>query len=340
MRAAILIKNGNAKESFEIRNTELPHPGPNQVRIKVQGFGLNFADVMARLGLYKAAPPLPSILGYDVVGHIESVGENVINLQVGDRVIALTRFGGYAEYALAENEVAVKISEEIPNGEAVALSTQYCTAYFLAHEMANIQKEDKVLIHAAAGGVGTALTQMAFHAGCEIFGTCGSQEKIEYIRANGVHHPINYRAVAFSTAVKEILGDDDGLDAIFDPVGGKSIKQDFKLLGAGGRVLSFGFSAMNQAASIFGKIRAVAGFGIYHPVQFLSNSKGMIGVNMLEVANKKPHKITRVMRAVTKMYSDKIIKPHVGGEYSVEDIGAAHAFLESRKSMGKIVVNW
>lgn len=340
MRAAILTKNGKAKESFEIRNTDLPHPGPHQVRIKVQGFGLNFADVMARLGLYKAAPPLPSILGYDVVGHIESVGENVTNLQIGDRVIALTRFGGYAEYAIAENEVAIKIAEEIPNGEAVALSTQYCTAYFLAHEMANIQKGDKILIHAAAGGVGTALTQMAIHAACEIFGTCGSQEKIEYIRANGVHHPINYREKSFSLVVRDILGDDDGLDAIFDPVGGKSIKQDFKLLGAGGRVLSFGFSAMNQAKSIFSKLSAVAGFGIYHPVQFLSNSKGMIGVNMLEVADKKPHKIQRVMEAVTKMYSDNIIKPHVGGEYNVEEIGEAHAFLESRKSMGKIVVSW
>lgn len=339
MRAATLVQYGSAEHSFEIREVATPTPGPGQIRIKVQGFGLNFADVMARLGLYQAAPPLPAILGYDVVGTIDVVGPDVTSHNIGDRVMALTRFGGYAEYVLAEEMAAVKISEDMSNGAAVALSTQYCTAYYLAYEMANLQSGDKVLIHAAAGGVGTALTQMAIHKNCEVFGTCGSEEKMDYIRTNGVHYAINYRSEDFNLAIDKVMAG-ERLDVIFDPVGGKSIKKGFRLLGAGGRIYSFGFSSMNQAKNIFSKMKKLIECGFYHPLQFLSKSKGMIGVNMLEIADRKPHKIARVMKAVVEQHQEGIVNPHVGGSYPVEELGAAHAFLESRKSMGKIVVNW
>lgn len=340
MRAATLVRYGTPESSFEIREVASPTPGPGQVRIKVQGFGLNFADVMARLGLYQAAPPLPAILGYDVVGTIDAVGHNVKNHHVGDRVMALTRFGGYAEYVLAEEMAVASIPEDMANGIAVALSTQYCTAYYLAYEMANLQPGDRVLIHAAAGGVGTALTQMATHENCVVFGTCGSKEKVNYIRSNGVHHPINYREEDFGEVIRTIVGLEEGLDVIFDPVGGKSVKLGFKLLSAGGRIYTFGFSSMNQAKNIFTKMKKLLEFGLYHPVQFLGKSKGMIGVNMLEIADRSPHKISRVMNAVVDQYRQGIIKPHVGGSYPVAELDTAHALLESRKTMGKIVINW
>ncbi len=339
MKAAYLIKYGASKTSFEIRETERPVPESNQVLIKVEAFGLNFADVMARLGLYKAAPPLPAILGYDVVGKVESVGSEVSNVKIGQRVTALTRFGGYAEYAIAEKEVVFPVPESFQVGVAVALATQYSTAYFLSHNMANLQENDKVLIHAAAGGVGTALVQMALHKKCTVFGTCGSPEKIEYLKQNGVHHPINYRATDFEESVWKVVGT-VGLDAIFDPVGGKSVKKDYRLLGPGGRVFSFGVSSMNQTKSIFGKLRVLWQFGLYHPVQFLSNSKGIVGINMLKIAEENPEKIAKAMGAVIQMTEEGILKPHVGGEYSVKDIAAAHEFLESRKSTGKVVVKW
>ena len=130
------------------------------------------------------------------------------------------------------------------------------------------------------------------------------------------------------------------MDAVFDPVGGKSVKKDYRLLGAGGRVFSFGVSSMNRTKSIFGKLRVLWQFGLYHPVQFLSNSKGMVGVNMLKIAEENPGKIAAVMQSVIKMTEEGILKPHVGGEYNVTEIDKAHEFLESRKSMGKIVIKW
>ncbi len=339
MKAAYLIKYGPAETAFEIREAIKPVSKPNQVLIKVEAFGLNFADVMARLGLYKAAPPLPAILGYDVVGRIEVVGDEVTHLKVGERVTALTRFGGYAEYAIAESNVVFKVPETFSAGVAVALATQYSTAYFLSHNMANLQENDKVLIHAAAGGVGTALVQMALHRKCIVFGTCSSSDKMEYLKKNGVHHPINYRQNDFEKAVLNSIGN-NGMDAIFDPVGGKSVKKDYRLLGAGGRVFSFGVSSMNQTKSIFGKLRVLYQFGLYHPLQFLSNSKGIVGINILKVGQEKPEKLSRAMEAVIGMTEKGILNPHIGGEYPVEQLAEAHQFLESRKSMGKIVVKW
>ena len=333
------MKYGKSDTAFEIREVEIPVVSNDQVLIKVEAFGINFADVMARLGLYKGAPPIPALLGYEVVGHVEKCGSNVQDIKVGDRVSAITRFGGYAEYAVAQKEVANIIPESMSVGTAVALATQYTTAYFLSHTMANIQEGDKVLVHAAAGGVGTALVQMALHKKCLVFGTCSSLDKMDYLRKNGVHHPINYLEKDFASEIKTILGT-GGLDVIFDPVGGLSVSKGYKLLTAGGRLVSYGVSSMNKTKSIFGKIGVLAQFGIYHPLQFLSNSRGMIGVNMLKLGEENPEKVANAMKAVINLAQKGIIKPFVGGEYKVDQMAEAHEYLESRKSMGKIVVKW
>ena len=339
MRAAFLVKYGASQTAFEVRETEKPSLSPDQVMIKVAAFGLNFADVMARLGLYKAAPPLPAILGYDVVGHVEECGSNISGLKVGDRVVALTRFGGYAEYAVAEEAMAHKIPENFSAGIAVALATQYSTAYFLSHSMANLKEGDRVLVHAAAGGVGTALVQMALLKNCMVFGTCSSVEKMEYLKKLGVHHPINYKKNDFEKEIR-LLNKDVGLDVIFDPVGGTSVRKGFRLLGAGGRILTFGVSSMNKNTSFFGKLKVLFQFGIYHPIQFLGGSKGMIGVNMLKVGEERPDKVANAMKAVIQMTEKGDLNPFVGAEYNIELLAEAHQFLESRKSMGKIVVKW
>ncbi|NNC95363.1 MAG: zinc-binding dehydrogenase [Chitinophagales bacterium] len=339
MKAAYLIKNGKPEEAFEIREIDKPIPGHDQVLIKVEGFGLNFADVMARLGHYKDAPPLPAILGYDVVGTIDAKGEGVEEFNVGDRVTALTRFGGYAEFAVSDRRAIAKIPDDMDAGVGVALSTQYCTAYMLSIEMVRLHKNDHVLIHAAAGGVGTALIQIAQHHECIIFGTAGSDKKIQSLKDSGVHHAINYRKEDFAEVIRKIVGK-RGLDVVFDPIGGSSVKKGFRLLGAGGRIITFGGSAMTQAKGLLGKIRVGIGFGIYHPVAFLMNSRGMIGVNMLRIADQRPHMIERVMKKVVKMTEEGILKPEVGGEFSIDELADSHRFLESRKSMGKIIVRW
>ena len=161
MKAAVLVRKGDPSRAFEIREVPDPKIKDGEVLIKVEGFGLNFADVMARLGLYADAPPMPSVLGYDVTGRVTAVAPDITHLQVGDRVTAMTRFGGYAEYVAAMGMGTARIAEDMPVGEATALTTQYCTAYYAAAEVVNLHEGDRVLIHSAAGGVGTALLQHA-----------------------------------------------------------------------------------------------------------------------------------------------------------------------------------
>ena len=179
MKAAVLVKNGHAATAFEIREVPKPALAKGQVLIKVECFGLNFADVMARQGMYKEAPPIPAILGYDVAGTVEEVSDGVINVKPGDKVFAMTRFGGYAEYAVTNSSAVALIPNNISSAAATALATQYCTAYYAAAEMVNLHEGDKVLIHAGAGGVGIALIQYATYKGCEIFSLLPAVEKID-----------------------------------------------------------------------------------------------------------------------------------------------------------------
>lgn len=338
MKAAVLVKNGNAANAFEIREVPKPQPGEGEVLIKVAAFGLNFADVMARNGMYREAPPIPAILGYDVAGYIESVGAAVQNVKAGDRVVAMTRFGGYAEYAVTNATAVAAIPADIDNATATALATQYCTAYYLAAVITNLYQGDKVLIQSGAGGVGTALIQYAKYKGCEIFSTAGSNEKFQYLSALGVQHPINYSTGDFEKIIKERTGS-KGVDMIFDAVGGISVKKGFRSLGAGGRLVCYGAAAMN-GTNIFGKIKAALGFGFYHPLMLMMPSKSIIGVNMLNIADEKPEVIQRCLQAVVQLTNEGIFKPALGKSFPVSAIGAAHEYLEKRKSTGKIAVEW
>lgn len=338
MKAAVLVKNTSAKNAFEIREMPMPSPSNEQVLIKVEGFGLNFADIMARQGNYKDCPALPAIIGYDVVGVVTQIGSAVNNVKVGDRVTAMTRFGGYAEYALTDYRACAKISADYDLGKATALTTQYCTAYYCFEEAVNLYKDDYVLIHAAAGGVGTALVQLAKNKGCKIFGTAGSDSKLKYLKELGVDFPINYNKENYVDAVKKVVGD-NGVDAIFDAVGGDYVKKDLKILGSGGRLVLFGAATMT-GANIFEKINAGLGFGFYHPAEFMMSSRAMIGVNMLRIADDRPEILKRCLENVVKLVDAGILDPTVGKVFPVNQLAEAHTYLETRQSMGKVTVTW
>ncbi|MFT3679542.1 MAG: zinc-binding dehydrogenase [Ferruginibacter sp.] len=338
MKAIMLIKTGNADKAFEMREVPKPSPQDDEVLIKTEVFGLNFADVVARRGMYKEAPPIPFVPGYDVAGIVEETGKDVTNVQKGDRVMAMTRFGGYSEYAVTKATAVAKIPGNMDAAVATALTTQYCTAYFSAAEMVNLYKGDKVLIHAGAGGVGTALIQYAAYKECEIFTTAGSKEKFKHIISLGVHHPINYKIKDFETEVKNITGG-KGVDVIFDAIGGKSVKKGMHLLAPGGRLICYGASGMNDK-NIFGKIKDAIGFGFYHPIMFMMPSKSMIGVNMLKIADHKPKVLQRCLENVVKLADEGVFKPTVSKIFDVSEIAAAHDYLEKRNSIGKVAVKW
>ncbi|MEN9569902.1 MAG: hypothetical protein RL172_1133 [Bacteroidota bacterium] len=338
MKAVILKKYSSASNAFNIIDVPIPAVGTGQVLIKVACFGLNFADVMARVGMYKEAPPLPAVLGYDVAGTVEAIGAGVTHVAPGDKVFAMTRFGGYAEYALTQAEAVAKIPAGIDMAAATALATQYCTAYYAAAAITNLYKGDNVLIHAGAGGVGMALLQLALHKGCQVFSTAGSDEKVNMLKAMGVHHPINYNNNSYWQQIRTLTGG-KGIDVIFDAVGGGSVNKGFKQLAPGGRIICYGAATMSNK-NIFGKIGAALAFGFYHPVMLMTACKSMIGINMLRIADEKPAVLQQCLQQVVALTDAGIFKPVVGKVFKATDIAAAHDFLGNRMSTGKIVMQW
>ncbi len=337
MKALVLHKYGDADKAFKLEEVAAPEINNDEVLIDVHSSGLNFADVVARRGKYPDAPKNPAILGYDVAGKVTQIGSNVSHVSVGDRVTALTRFGGYASVAKTMKEGVVKIPDEMTFAEATALSTQYCTAYYCAHECIQLNEGDKVLIHAAAGGVGTALVQMAKNAGCYIFGTASSS-KIEYLRQMGVDQPIDYTTENFSSIISK---DKQTVDFIFDSIGGKTFKDGMKILSKGGKMVTFGAAAqMGEGLAFIKSLQLLFGFGFYSPIQLLMKSQGIIGVNMLRIADNKPLVLQRILNNVTKLYTDGIIKPKIGATFPISEYVNAHNFLENRKSIGKVVMEW
>jgi NADPH2:quinone reductase len=338
MKAIYLNRLGSPEKAFKIKEIPLPVIGDDEVLIKTNYSGLNFADVVARNGMYKEAPPLPFVPGYDVAGIVEQVGKNSTHIQPGDAVLAMTRFGGYAEYALTSAAAVAKIPAGIAPAAATALATQYCTAYYAAAEMVQLHKGDTVMVHAGAGGVGTALVQYAAYKQCTIIATAGSDSKLQYLSQLGVQHPVNYRTTDFANAARAITNG-KGVDVIFDAIGGRSVKKGIKLLAPGGRMVCYGAAGMNDK-NIFGKIGAALGFGFYHPVMLMMPSKAIIGVNMLKIADHQPQVLQRCLQQVVQLTEGGVFKPVLAKVFDANDIAAAHRYLEGRAAIGKVAIQW
>jgi len=339
MKAIFLTKKGAANNAFEIRETPKPICGSNQVLIKVECFGLNYAEVMARNGLYGDAPKMPSILGYEVVGVIESAGENVEKNCIGKKVVAFTRFGGYAEFAVTDKNAFAEIGD-MDSGDATCIAVQFATAYFMAYEQTNLFPGDKVLIHAGAGGVGTALIQLCKLKGCFVIATAGSNDKLMYMKNLGADEVINYRESDYSELIEHKF-DKEKLDVTFNPMGGKSFKKDLKLIGSGGRVILFGGSERSgKRLGILSSLGFVFRMGLILPIALMMKSRSVIGVNMLKIGDNKSSTLARSMKTVVEMAKTGQLKPHVGARFKADEIGKAHALLESRNSVGKVVLFW
>lgn len=341
MKAVFLVKNGKADKAFEIREVEKPKLEQDDVLVKVEAFGLNYADVMARHGLYRDAPSMPSVLGYDVVGEVVEVTNPDDEYLIGKRVVGLTRFGGYAEFAKTNRMAITEVPDNLDAAQATAIATQYCTAYFAAQYITNLHPGEKVIIHACAGGVGTALTQIAKLRGCDVYGLTSKDEKFDYLKKNGVDFPINYSKESYHEAFKRIAKVEKA-DVIFNSVGGSTFKKDFQLLQNGGRLVSYGAAEMSgKSPNVFTMLGLAKKFGIYSPIQFLTNSKSVLGVNMLRLADNNQQALKNSLDGVVELIKgDNQVMPISGGIFSVDEVAKAHEFLESRKSTGKIAVKW
>lgn len=334
-----LTVNGSADKAFELRSFELDRLTSGQVTIETEAFGLNFADVVARRGLYRDAPPMPCVLGYEVVGHVIDVADGGDNSLVGKRVLAFCRFGGYAKHVITTEDACVVVEQE-PAEELLALSTQGVTAYYMASYLTPVRQDDIVLIHAAAGGVGSILIQLTKLAGAEVIAKVGRSEKEPFVRNIGADHVVNYNESDYIEQVKAKLSGRK-LDVSFNPVAGSSYKKDLSVMGAGARMILFGGSELGKAKfGIFSKLNFVRKMGVLIPVGLMMNSRSILGVNMLKIADEKPMVLKACLHAIVELYQKGKLKTFVGGKYVHTELANAHSFLESGRSTGKIAVFW
>lgn len=340
MKAAFLVRHGAADQAFEIKETEMPAPAKGEVLIKSEVFGLNFAEIPMRYGMYKEAPPLPFIPGYDMVGRVESVGEGVDEKWIGKRVSAMARFGTYAEYCATREMGIGEIPEDMDAAKASAIGVQYTTAFYSAIHCMNLLPGEKVLIHAGAGGVGSALIQLCKWKGCEIFTTVGSDEKAKRAKELGADHVINYRKHDYEVEINKILGG-KRLEATFNAIAGSTFKKDMRLLGSAGRLVLFGAAElMGKKAGKLATMRMLWRMGFILPIILMAKSRTIIGVNILKVADHHPQIINHCFEELMKLLAQGIIDPMVGGEFPIEELAKAHDMLEKRKTMGKLVIRW
>ena len=334
MQAIYLVKNGAPKSAFEFRDIQKPEIKDDEVGVNVEASGINFADVVARIGQYRDCPPLPTIVGYEAVGRVDKVGKNVTSLKTGDRVLVFTRFGGYSQYVVQKEYAIAKISEQLNAGKALALATQYSTAFYASSVATNVLPNETVLIHAGAGGVGTALIQLCKLKNAKIYATAGSEKKIEYCLNHGANEVINYTKDDFAKIIKEPI------DVAFDSLGGENFRKSYKLLNRGGRIVAYGASSMTDAHNVLTKAKMGAAFGVYHPAFLIMESRSIIGVNMLRIADYKPDILKYCMDNVIQLLEDGKINPHVGEMYDAKDIYKAHDDMEKRKTIGKVGIVW
>jgi NADPH:quinone reductase-like Zn-dependent oxidoreductase len=341
MRAVVQTGVGGP-EVLEVQEWPDPPVGPGEVRIAVRAAGINFADTMARVGLYPDAPKPPCVLGYEVAGEIESVGEGVAEFEVGQRVMAGTRFGGQAELVTVPAAQALLLPDRLDFAQGAAFPVNYGTAYAAAVLMGGLREGDRLLVHAAAGGVGIAATQIARNVGAEIFGTA-SASKHEAIRAQGVDHPIDYRNRDFEAEVMSLTGG-EGVDVIVDAQGPASFRKDYRLLRAGGRLVMFGLAEASKgtARSVPAAIRSVLAMPLatmpwWKSLAMMNENKGVMGLNMLHWWEREGQ-LDRVTEPLLADLEVGRLEPVVAESFSFERAGEAHEFIAQRRNVGKVVL--
>lgn len=337
MRAAVVTKFG-PPEVLKIKDIPDPIPGNEEILIRVKTIGLNFADVMARLGVYPSIPNPPFIPGIEVAGIVERIGKGVRGFRKGDRVMAFTQLGGYAELAKTPARNARKIPQGISLDHAASLMVTGLTAFHGLSTLANVRKGERVLIHAGAGGVGTIAIQMARHLGLEVFATASSAQKLEIMKKLGANHVINYAQTDFVEVIREITKG-DGVDVIFDSVGGSVMRRSMKVLAPMGRYVLFGFASVAGKRSInrLKALREIVSTPLVYPPSMVTKNIGILGFNLYFLSHKVEY-MKGAVEQVLKWYQAKKIVPVIGSTFEFDRIADAQAHLQSRESQGKIVV--
>src|SRR6202046_3134143 len=341
MRAMAVKRYGNP-DVLEMRELPDLQLNPGEVLIRVKAIGVNFADLMQRMGIYPGVPKPPFVPGFEVAGVVEKAadggraaeGEPV---RPGDAVCAITQYNAYAEWVAVPGRQVYRLPSGMPFDDAAAFPVNYLTAYHAMFAMGNLQSGDRLLIHGAAGGVGIAAVQLARARGLEIFGTAGPTKQ-EYLRKIGVDHAIDYEKSDFVEVVRKFAP--DGIEMVMDPIGGKSFSRSYECLGPTGRLGGDGLSA---AAGADGKRSLVRGIGAltqnprFHPMKLMSGNICVIGVHLGSLQTRGAL-LRGALDEIFRMYATGKIKPVIGKSFPLAEAAAAHRYIQERKNIGKVIL--
>jgi len=336
MKQIVITKYGNT-DVLKIQERKDPKPSVGEVLINVKAIGVNFADILARKGLYPDAPKPPCVAGYEVSGIIETAGKGVDSSIVGKSVLALTRFNGYSEKVCVSEKNVFTIPGSLDFEKAAAIPVNYLTAYQLLCVMGGLKKGESVLIHNAGGGVGLAALDISLHLEATTYGT-SSVGKHSFLMGRGLKYPIDYRNQDFLSSILSLTGG-KGVEMVIDPIGGKNWKKSYRALRSTGRLGMFGVSTVTESTMgrLFKFIKLIAQMPWYNPLGLMSANKSVFGVNLGHMWNERD-KISGWMRTILRGVEEGWIRPHVDRTFLFEQAGEAHAYIEARKNIGKIVL--
>jgi NADPH:quinone reductase-like Zn-dependent oxidoreductase len=332
MRAVVITRHGPPSVLKVQDRPDPPPPAAGQVRVAVRAAGVNFADHLARVGLYPEAPKVPSVVGYEVAGTIEAVGDGVDPARVGERVLAGTRFGGYAEIVNTSADDTVALPESMSFEQGAAVPVNYATAWAALHGYGSLRAGERVLVHAAAGGVGIAAVQLAKAASAIVEGTA-SPGKHNQLIAVGIDRAIDYRRSGWWKGLEPY-------DIVLDALGGTSLRRSFDLLRPGGRLVAYGLSAMQQGETRSLRRAAPQALAMLRGFNLLTQmdvSKTVIGLNMLRLWDDRGT-LEPWIGPLSAALSDGTAAPVVHAAVPFADAPEAHRILAARENIGKVVL--
>ena len=323
-RSVVITRKG-PPEVLQVVENDLREPMPGEARIKIQATGVGRTDVVMRYSHYLYAPKIPFAPGYEIVGIVDAVGAGVSRVAVGDRVAALTVYGGYAEYIYRNADDLVHVPAALDPAEAVTLILNYVTAYQMLHRTATVQAGHKVLMTGASGGVGTALLQLGQLAGLKMYGTASHVKQRLVQEAGAV--PIDYNTQDLVDFIRK--ADPGGLDFVFEGLGGSYIRRGFFVLRRGGKLVAYGNTGFIEL------LRDLVQLQLLH---WLPNGKSgkFYGITALYRKDKTP--FLEDLPILFQLLAERKLQPVIGERFPLMEAAKANTLLESGKASGKIVL--
>ncbi len=314
-----------------------PVPGEGEVCVAVEAAGINFADILARMGLYPDTGKPPFVTGYEFAGRVSAVGPDVTGIKEGDAVVGMRNFGCYADRVVTDARLVLPLPSGLDAVRAAAFPVAYVTAWHSLVYLGNLHPGERLLIQNAGGGVGTAAIQIARHRGAVIFGTA-STGKMEFLSELGVDHPIDYRTTDWAEAVRD-LTDGEGVEMIFDPLGGRSLAKGFESLAHTGRLIAYGVSGLAPGKA---RRRVHAAMEIlrtpkFSPLRMMQKNRGVFGVHIGHLWHRLDV-LREEMRQLVELLEQGVLDPVVDTTFPLEETAQAHHYIQDRRNRGKVVL--